>query len=219
MSIEAIELLYKSRCKALKILGLVNEELNNYNNFSDILTEEEFNEMIRTKHNRQQKRCRTKNRFREIIILKNSLACETQLVFGTLTLDDEHLKLKEDTYIREINKWIKNHFYYCILNKDFGKKTEREHYHFIGLTLPKEELEDTGKKSKKGYKIYELKNKDYRLGFEPDICKVDLQKNDMEQTTNYLLKLNNHSNKITSRSRVRIIKNPLMKLFELKVTR
>ena len=135
------------------------------------------------------------------------------------SVQKEWAKLKEDTYIRKIHKYLKNHYLYSILNKDFGKKTEREHYHFIGLTLPKEELEDTGKKSKKGYKIYELKNKDYKLGFEPDLCKVDLQKNDMEQTTNYLLKLNNHSNKITSSNRVRIIKSPLMKLFELGVIR
>lgn len=216
-----MELLYKTRCKELKELGLANEKLNNYENFKDVelLTEEDFKTIIRVKHNRQQKRCRTKNRFREIIILKNSLACKTELVFGTLTLDDEHLKLKEDTYIREIHKWMKNHFLYSILNKDFGKKTEREHYHFIGLTLPNEELESKKTKSKKGYEIYELKNKDYKLGFEPTLCKVNLQKNDMKQTTNYLLKLNNHSNKITSRNRVRIIKSPLMKMFELRKLR
>lgn len=217
MNIEVIELLYKSRCRDLLNVGLVHEELNNYSNFKDILSEEDFERMIKTKRNRQQKRCRTKNKFREIIALKNSLVCDTELVFGTLTLDDEHLQLKENTYIREIHRWLKKHFYYSILNKDFGKKTEREHYHFIALT--NEELEDTGKKSKKGYKIYELKDKDYKLGFEPDICKVDLNKNDMSQTTNYLLKLNNHSNKITSSNRVRIIKSPLTKMFELRVTR
>ena len=109
------------------------------------------------------------------------------------------------------------------MNKDFGAKNEREHYHFIAITLePLEELktcENKAKKSKKGYTLYELKRKNYSLGFEPTLCKIDLKKNDFDKTINYLLKLNNHSTKITTKSRVRIVKSPLMSLYELRYER
>lgn len=215
MNIAAIELLYKARCKILLKQNYFYEELNDYNNFFDILTEEEFDKIMRLKHNRQQKRCRIDKKIKEMILFRNSLLIPTKLIFGTLTLDNKHLNQKEDTYIRKIHKWIKEHNDYAILNKDYGKKTEREHYHFIGLT--REELEETEKKSKKGFKIYEFKIKNYTLGFEPDICIIDVK--DKKQMREYLLKLNNHSHKITSRNRVRIIKNPLMRMYELKVNK
>ena len=214
------EELYKSQCKILKEQGYSLKELNNYQRFKDLMDEEVFKSIIRSKHNRQQKRNRTKTRFKELYILKDSIRKESNIVFGTITLDDKHLSLKEDTYIRKIRKWLEEHFLYVILNKDFGSKKGREHYHFIGLTTePLEEIktsENKPKKSKKGYKIYELVKKNYNLGFEPTLCIVDLEKNDFDKTTNYLLKLNNHSTKSTARSRVRIVKSPLMRLFELR---
>ena len=45
------------------------------------------------------------------------------------------------------------------------------------------------------------------MGFEPTLCLIDLNKNDIQKTVNYLLKLNNHSSKLTTKNRVRIIKN------------
>jgi predicted type IV restriction endonuclease len=45
------------------------------------------------------------------------------------------------------------------------------------------------------------------MGFEPTLCIIDLNKNDIQKTVNYLLKLNNHSNKITTKNRIRIVKN------------
>lgn len=197
--------LYQIRCKQLKKDGLANEELNNYENFKDIFSEEEFKSIINEKKKRANKRNRVKNWIKEIYKSKELIEEESNVVFVTITLDDKNINLKENTYIRRIHSWIKEHFYIAILNKDFGDKTEREHYHFIGLTT--EQMEYTGKKSKKGYDIYELINKTYKMGFEPTICKLDLKTHDLEQTTNYLLKLNNHSNKITTRNRVRIIKN------------
>lgn len=220
-TIVCYEEMYKARCKQLKEdRGLALEELNKYENFKDILSESVFKVIINRKSNRRNKRYRAKKRFKELYILKESLECESNIVFGTITLDNKHLSLKEDTYIREINKWLKEHFHYSILNKDYGKKNEREHYHFIGLTVePLEELktsENKPKKSKKGYILYELAYKNYKLGFEPTLCKIDLEVNDLDKTINYLLKLNNHSTKITSRNRVRIVKSPLMRLFELR---
>lgn len=212
--------MYKAKCKKLKDNGLALEELNNYDNFKDLMGEEVFKVLINKKQNRKNKRYRTKNKFKEIYLLKSSLKKESNIVFGTITLNDYYLSLKENTYIREIHKWLKHHFHYSILNKDFGNKKGREHYHFIGLTTePLEEMktsENEPKKSKKGYIIYELVNKDYKMGFEPTLCKIDLQLNDFDKTINYLLKLNNHSTKITTKNRVRIIKSPLMRFIELR---
>jgi len=211
---EKIELYYL-HCKDLKEDGLALEELNNYANFKNVFSKYEFECILKEKQNRKNKRYRTKSKFKEILTIKDLITNENKkIIFGTITLDNKHLNQKENTYIRKIHKWLKKHFIYSILNKDYGSQTEREHYHFIGLTI--EEIEYTGKISKKGNKIYELVKKDYDMGFEPDLCIIDLKINDIEQTVNYLLKLNNHSNKITSRNRTRIIKNTQYDILSLE---
>lgn len=197
---------YQFLCKNLIDNGLTYDELENYANFEDVFSKHEFECIIREKRNRRNKRYRTKSKFIELYRIASLIENQNKkIVFGTITLDNKNLNQKEDTYIRKINKWLKNHFIYSILNKDFGNKTEREHYHFIGLTI--EDIETKNSKSKKGYEIFELKNKDYGMGFEPTLCIIDLNKNDIQKTVNYLLKLNNHSNKITTKNRIRIVKN------------
>ena len=198
---------YKFYCTKLLEDGYSLDELNKYDNFRTIFTESQFKKIMNEKQNRKNKRYRTRNKFLEILRIANELKDNEKLnvVFGTITLDNEHLALKEDTYIRKIHKWLKKHFIIAILNKDYGSKNEREHYHFIGLTI--EDIESKNILSKKGYEIFELVNKDYTMGFEPTLCIVDLNKSDIQQTINYLLKLNNHSSKIGTKSRVRVIKS------------
>lgn len=198
--------LYQFYCKCLLDNGLCYEELNNYDNFKELFSKIEFQNILKEKQNRKQKRNRTRQKFFELYRIASLIDNEKKaIVFGTITLADKYLNQKEDTYIRKINKWLKEHFIIAILNKDFGKKNEREHYHFIGLTI--EDIESKKNKSKKGYEIYELKNKNYTMGFEPTLCLIDLNKNDIKKTVNYLLKLNNHSNKISTRNRLRVIKS------------
>lgn len=204
---------YQVQCKSLKHEGLSNLELNNYCNFKDIFSKYEFELIMKEKQNRKNKRNRTKKRFMELLVLSNALSEKNgKLVFGTVTVNNEYLEKTEQTRIKIIEKWLKSHFLIVILNKDFGSKTEREHYHFVGVTT--ENIEDTGKKSKKGYKIFELEKKDYKIGFEPTLCIIDLNLNDTKKTINYLLKLNNHSSKTTTRNRVRIIKSDTYKKYE-----
>ena len=215
---EDLHKLYKKRCRELLEHGLAYSELNNYENFKDILSEVVFKVFMKDKQNRKNKRYRTKEKFKEIIIVYNNSKCPTKnLVFGTLTFNKETLSLEEETRVKKMNKWLKSHFLISIVNKDFGDKTGREHYHFLGITSQALEVKynknGKPKKSKKGYVIHELVNKDYKLGFEPTICIVDFDKSDIDKTTNYLLKLNNHSNKILAKNRVRVIKSDLMKLF------
>lgn len=199
--------LYQFYCKKLLDDGYGLDDLNNYDNFRTLFTEVQFKRIMNDKQNRKNKRYRTKNKFLEILQIAHELRDNENLnvVFGTITLDNKHLALKEDTYMRKIHKWLKEHFVIALLNKDYGSKNEREHYHFIGLTI--EEIESKNILSKKGYEIFELKNKNYSMGFEPTLCLIDLNKDDISKTTNYLLKLNNHSNKLTSRNRLRVIKS------------
>lgn len=210
--------LYKKRCRELLDNGLAHIELNDYENFKDILSEEVFKVFLKDKQNRKNKRYRTKEKFKELITIYNNSKCDTKnLVFGTLTLNDETLSQEERTRTKKINKWLKSHFLIAIVNKDFGEKNGREHYHFLGITSQPLEVkynkENKPIKSKKGYIIHELVKKDYTLGFEPDICIIDFDKSDINKTINYLLKLNNHSNKILAKNRVRVIKSDLMNLF------
>lgn len=197
--------LYQTHCKLLIDNGCPLSELNEYRNFKDFMTLYEFKKIILEKQRRKNKRYRTKQKYIELIKIRNEIKGKSNIVFGTITLDNKHLNQKENTYIRKIHKWLKSHFIYAILNKDYGSKTEREHYHFIGLTT--EELIDTNVKSRKGNRLHKLTIQDYEMGHEPTLEIINISEEDVDMTTNYLLKLNNHSSKIGTKSRVRIIKN------------
>ena len=229
MIIDAYELVYKGICKSMienndivKRVGLFNQNdkyiganvikdynmLNDYQYFKEQIPQDIFKLIINRKQNRKNKRNRTDRKIIKMIRLANGLSVEmnikTNIVFGTLTLDDKTLSQKEDTYMRKISKYLKSHYFMTILNKDYGKKNEREHYHFIALTS--QPLEKINIKSKTGRELYKLKTKDYQLGFEPTLEIVNL--NDKEKVRNYLLKLNNHSNKSTTKSsRFRVLYN------------
>lgn len=212
---------YYIRCKALKSYGLALEELNNYANFKDVFSKYEFEMVMKTKQNRKNKRYRTKKKLLNVYEIRNYFS-NSKIVFGTCTLNNKELENEERTRTKKLDKWLKKHFIYSIVNKDYGSKTNREHYHFIGITT--ENLKNTGKKSKKGYELYVLEKNDYTLGHEPGICLLDINENiltDDKKLVNYLLKLNNHSNKEGTKSRVRIIKGEIYKnlenIFKIKI--
>ena len=140
------------------------------------------------------------------------------VVLGTLTIDEEHYKLKERTLRKKINKWLRKHFIYALVYDDYGKQNGRLHYHFEGLTTHKMIIKEDIK-SKKGNYIYEFIDKDYDIGFEPTLIKINFQKYEMKNSMNYILKLNNHATKESTKSRFRVIKSPLMNMFELRVNR
>ena len=173
------------------------------------MTEYEFNEEIRLKQNRKNKRNRTKKSLMELLRYFPIINGTKYLVFGTCTLNDKTLKLKAETIDKKLNFWLKEHFRWAIVNIDYGKKNERKHYHFIGITT--EEIESIHQKSKTGYEIFELSDKNYEMGWEPSLLIIDFNKNDINKTISYLLKLNNHSNKDTTSSRVRTIKQDIIK--------
>lgn len=221
------DLIYKDKCKYLKNIGLTNKELDNYENFKEEFTEEDFKIIMNEKHRRSNKRYRTRDKFKMILALNKSIDYKGTIVFITIDPNDE--LLNQEYFIRKINQWLKQHFLISIVNKDYGDETHREHYHALALTTqPIEQLfheDGKPKKSKTGMDLYELKKKDFQKitkckdrQFEPTLCKVNLIENDINKTVNYLLKLNNHSNKeTTKKERVRVLKSPLMRLVELRV--
>lgn len=102
----------------------------------------------------------------------------------------------------KVNKWIRQHFTYAIVNIDYGDKNEREHHHFIGYLNKDEKIE------KKTNIFYELVNKNYTLGFEPTLEKIQISDDDikLKKVSNYLIKINNHSNKPSSiNRRIRVL--------------
>ena len=210
---EDAEVIYKQRANEI----LKNEKTiinyfktRDYENFKDIMSYEDFKKALRIKNRKQgrRKRCYKKlepiiNQYEELFY-KKGIYCN--IVFGTCTFDNNSMSWKEETRTKKVNKWIKEHFTIALANIDYGKKTEREHHHFIGLTF--EELEKTGKKGKKGFDMYEIKdNKNYGLGFEPNLEIINDFDND-KKLSNYLVKLNFHSNKNSTRNRrIRVLKN------------
>lgn len=111
-----------------------------------------------------------------------------KLVFGTLTFNDKTLKnTSERTRTRYITKFLSENTFHYIANIDFGEKNNREHYHFIAMI--KENI-DLKKWSYGGNKIQN----------------IPLKKKDIKSTKNYLLKLNNHSYKSSTRQK-RIIRD------------
>ena len=180
-----------------------------YENYKNLLSLEDFKKAIRLKERRQGKRRRC---YKKLIPILNyyeefkDLGINCNLVFGTCTFNDKSLTWKEETRTKKINQWIKEHFVIALANIDYGEKTEREHHHFIGLTF--EDLKDTNKKGKKGYKLFNLATpNNYDLGFPPDLEKIILIE-DERKLSNYLVKIQNHSNKTSAiNRRIRLLKN------------
>lgn len=190
--------------------------LNDYDYFKDVIpTETRFKALLRAKRNRYYKRYRANKKIRPLIDLDLN-----RLVFITCTFSDSQLYKKngqpksEETRTKKVNQWIKSHCVYAIANIDYGTKTEREHHHAIGYLFKGEELELKEGKSKKGFKMYELKNKDYNEflktslketpSHEPTIELVELDTNDlkMRRLTDYLVKrLGDHTNKQSTKNR------------------
>lgn len=195
--------------------------LNQYENFKDIMSEEDFKIILNEKQRRKNKRSRANTKIYEMIRFKKiAKSLNVKLVFITMTLNEKYINREDRTKAKLIDSWIKKHFIRAIVNKDFGDKTEREHYHAIGITT--EEIEPiylengTPKKSKKGYPLLELTEKNYILGHEPTIQIIDID--DITKLKDYLLKLNNHSNKTSAKSRLRDIKGIKWEYFEIQYT-
>lgn len=200
--------LYKNRCRFLFDENITSikkyELLNQYPYFSDILTLDDFKKCKNFDSSRSQKRKRCFDKYTIIDIF--SQLTNATMVFGTITLNDDFLKLSYEYQKKLLQRYLKKHYFYVIKNADYGSKTDRLHYHFIGLTF--DELVSCGKKSKKGRDMFNLKHDTWNWGFSPNVEIIPYNCEDKKIISNYLVKLNNHSNKVsTKRSRLSILKN------------
>lgn len=98
-----------------------------------------------------------------------------KIIFGTLTFSDETLgKTSKETRRRLVARYLKSdkNVVHYIANIDFGDENGREHYHFLAFTKDKIE-------TKWGRGICYFKE-------------LKQTKKDIKATTKYILKLNNH---------------------------
>lgn len=227
MKQSTMEELYKQRCKKLKDSTykvdryLYYQTLNNYDNFKDILSEEEFNRITRNKKNRSAKRYRAN---KKMIPIKNAIYLndERYEVFGSFTFKEDMFYKKngkettERTRTNKVNKEIKKLFDYAIANIDYGEKNDREHHHVSGILKSGLELEliidkDTGEliPSKTGRPQYKIVGYDEPLGWTSfQLMELNYEDIKFKRVSNYLVKINNHSNKVTSKNRrIRVFNN------------
>lgn len=202
--------LYKERCKQLKEVGSLNgldhdyAVYGTYSYFKDLMNESEFKHCLSINQNRSKKRKRCSDNYFKIDVLGKLTGA--QMVFGTITLNNEFMKLNFKNQQKIIERYLKRHYFYVLKNADYGSKTDRLHYHFIGLTF--DELIDTGKKSHKGRKMYNINNDVFNWGFVPNLEIIPYDMKDKKRLSNYIVKLNNHSNKLSvKRTKLSILKN------------
>ena len=196
------------------------KKYNEYEYFKDICTENQFNAILRQDRNRYGKRYRA-NKKLEVMSncmrrkANNEYLHDIKVVFGTCTFKDSMFfkgdtrsPIKERTRTKKVNEWLKHHFLYSVANIDYGEKNEREHHHFIGILKDTElipVLDKNGNqiKSKKGFPLWNIKNDNYNLGWKPDIEIIEYNSKDLKlkKVSNYLLKVNNHINKDSTKNR------------------
>lgn len=98
------------------------------------------------------------------------------LIFGTLTFTDDVLKkTSKETRRRYVSRFLNNKSIHYVANIDFGKKDDREHYHFIALCNSK------------------IESGSWSYGF--DKYKKIKNSLSLRNRKNYLLKLTNHTYK------------------------
>lgn len=112
------------------------------------------------------------------------------LYFATFTFSDDALLLKSYTRKKHIISLISKRCNDYIINIDYGKNTEREHYHAI-LIFNSDNVHEYDKDNH--LKISEID--EYRFG-NYDIRKIRLDNVSAEKLANYLVKLVLHSVKV-----------------------
>ena len=115
---------YDERAKELKS-GFVNHghtdyqyyiELKNYNNFKNVISEDDFNKVVKQKRNRKDRRRRANKKLRPLLDSNNLV------LFGTCTFDNSQFKkkngeaIKERTRTKKVNEWIQRHFIPRLVN-------------------------------------------------------------------------------------------------------
>lgn len=188
---------YRDRVSMLKGLGKINDLsndfaiFNTYDYFKDLMTYKDFRSCKNIMSNRSKKRKRCFDNYFKLEVI--SKLTNATMVFGTITCNDNFLQLDYENQKKNLQYYLKKHFFYVIKNADYGKNTNRLHFHFIGLTF--DMLIKNGKRSKTGRSMYNLVNDKWKWGFIPNYEIIPYNMSNKKRLSNYLVKLNNHSNK------------------------
>lgn len=221
MDIDTIKL-YEKRCREIKSFFKANSAtgemleyygmINCYEYFKDILSYDQYKDILKHKVSRRKKRYRANKKLTKLMDYKiNNELNKQLLVFTTLTLSNDTLYLKSGrpkklrTITKKVDRYINQVYDYAIVNVDYGEKTERLHFHLIGILKKDTELIENKVKSNKGFKMYSIKDDINDLGYST-VEVID--EDDNRKVTNYLLKINNHSNKPSTKNhRIRVLGN------------
>lgn len=174
-----------------KELYLNQQDSKNKNNYLDLIPELEqieecfkiYNANHQRKYNNWNEICKWCFAIQELQTFKSF-----KLVFGTLTFKSKVLeKTCERTRARYVTSFLSSQAFHYVANIDYGKKNGREHYHFLAM------IEKNMDMTKWNYGSNKIEI-------------VPMIKKDIKATKNYLLKLNNHSYKNSTRQK-RIIRD------------
>lgn len=188
---------YEQECRR-KAIEYLRDTLSKADTFG--LTREEFNACEQM---RCCKRTKTKKIEKHLKYWFDNLTGSEQVIFGTLTFNDDDLDTNIDTrrqYVRRfLNEWCDDY----IANIDYGKQNEREHYHFVALIdgslLYRHEFSymDKNGKQKIGSELTcdQMQSWSSKHGFTKTRL-VPGREKDSEQISRYISKLSNHSLKV-----------------------
>lgn len=163
---------------------------NNRNNYLDLFDEDTIILCFKIYNaNRARKRYGLEEMIKWCFVIeKSNHFKDYKLIFGTLTFNDESLnKTSKITRRRYVARFLKENCESYIANIDFGEENEREHYHFVGLCKSK------------------IKKSSWKYGFD-SYNEIPKTKEGLQRVKQYLLKLNNHSYKTSTRNE-RVIMN------------
>lgn len=174
--------------KQLYVEGLDTYDKENYKEFYD---DETINECFRIYQNNKKRKIYSKEELAKwfFAIYNINGYKKYKIVFGTLTFSNNTLeKTTKETRRRYVARFLHNQksIEKYIANIDYGKNNEREHYHFIAFTRDKIDY------SKWKDKI--------------DLEAIKLDKISFKKIAKYLVKLNNHAYKESTKLE-RIIKD------------
>lgn len=110
-----------------------------------------------------------------------------KIIFGTLTFNDAALnELSKTTRRRYVSWFLSANVVHYVANIDYGKKNNREHYHFIALTKNN------------------IKKDSWPYGY--DSYTTIKTKSNLRNRKNYLMKITNHTYKESTKQE-RILKD------------
>lgn len=159
------------------------------------LDQETVDECERARKCRDEQRKKIEDHIRYLVLNAERLGYD--LYFGTWTFTDEALQLKARTRRECIAGLLKATCADYILNIDYGKTTDREHYHGI-IAVPKGSYEITSMVWSEKYHTWllhlDILDK-YKMGYY-DVQKIGTDQEDIAKLSRYIAKLTQHSIKV-----------------------